>query len=1189
MSTPKEIIEGAGGDSGQPQAPDTAALGQLVGNVNSAVGTLQDSAELLVEAAARLAEHERVVADKTHYGHIKTGAGFALNPETGAHDVSFPEAMENLVAPAVDEAVEKAVKDIKGAKGDTGPAGPIGPAGPQGPKGDTGATGATGPTGPQGPKGDTGAQGPKGDTGATGATGPAGAKGDTGTQGPKGDTGATGPIGATGPTGAKGDTGAAGAAATIQVGTVTTLAAGAAATVANAGTTSAAKFNFGIPQGAQGPIGATGPTGAKGDTGAAGTAATIQVGTVTTLAAGAAATVANAGTTSAAKFNFGIPQGAKGDTGDTGATGARGATGATGPAGPAGPQGPKGDTGAIGPIGATGPAGATGATGPAGAAGAAATIQVGTVTTLAAGAAATVANVGTAAAAKFNFGIPQGAVGATGATGPAGAKGATGATGAIGPAGPAGPQGPKGDTGAIGPTGATGPAGPAGATGATGPAGPVNLGGTPSTQAFGDTAAAGVSTSAARGDHKHAMPAAPTTITGNAGSASKWAAARTLTLAGPLTGSVKIDGSVDATLTVGKVISPSNIELTPADTAGHGGFVDFHFNASTENYTSRIIEWESGILTINKSGGGIGTIKSNLEGNAATASACTGNSATATKLATPRNIAGVPFDGSAKIDLPGVNVAGTLAGSPICAGNNNSRAVSSLFYKATGTATGASTGVMAIKLPSNFAAARCMFTVELTVYNYLQTLSGAKLVISGYIDAAGAVSAKCTAFVSNSAVISEIRIAALNTDDAYILLSTPTGTWQYWSVFVENICINYNSVAVDLVADWAVSILATEELWTSVRTVPVNTRLEAATATTAEACTGNSATASALKAPRSLKVALASTDAVTFDGSAAQNAIPVTGILGVLNGGTGNKTGNAATATALATARNISISGKVTGTGTAFDGSGPISIPVTAVTADSCTGNSATATSAAACTGNSATATKLATARTIDGIGFDGSKNIIVPRYGVCNTASATVEKVATLSGFVRFTGAIVVLRWDNANTAANATLDVNSTGAAAITVGAVAAPIGALIKSMRAIFVFDGTNWELLNPGNAATATALATARNISISGKVTGTATPFNGSKDIAVNVTAVTADSCTGNSATATKLAAAKNIGGVSFDGSAAINLPGVNIAGNQNTSGNAATATTATKWNGAAKTVSAAAPSGGADGDIHIQYL
>ncbi len=50
-----------------------------------------------------------------------------------------------------------------------------------------------------------------------------------------------------------------------------------------------------------------------------------------------------------------------------------------------------------------------------------------------------------------------------------------------------------------------------------------------------------------------------------------------------------------------------------------------------------------------------------------------------------------------------------------------------------------------------------------------------------------------------------------------------------------------------------------------------------------------------------------------------------------------------------------------------------------------------------------------------------------------------------------------------------------------------------------------------------------------------------------------------STTGNAATATILATARNIGGVSFNGSANIDLPGVNTAGNQNTTGNAATAT------------------------------
>ena len=51
-------------------------------------------------------------------------------------------------------------------------------------------------------------------------------------------------------------------------------------------------------------------------------------------------------------------------------------------------------------------------------------------------------------------------------------------------------------------------------------------------------------------------------------------------------------------------------------------------------------------------------------------------------------------------------------------------------------------------------------------------------------------------------------------------------------------------------------------------------------------------------------------------------------------------------------------------------------------------------------------------------------------------------------------------------------------------------------------------------------------------------------------------------TGNADTATQLETARNIGGVSFNGTADINLPGVNTSGNQDTSGTAAIATTIT---------------------------
>ena len=59
-------------------------------------------------------------------------------------------------------------------------------------------------------------------------------------------------------------------------------------------------------------------------------------------------------------------------------------------------------------------------------------------------------------------------------------------------------------------------------------------------------------------------------------------------------------------------------------------------------------------------------------------------------------------------------------------------------------------------------------------------------------------------------------------------------------------------------------------------------------------------------------------------------------------------------------------------------------------------------------------------------------------------------------------------------------------------------------------------------------------------------------------------------TGNAATATALETARTIGGVSFNGSANIDLPGVNTTGNQDTTGNAATATTAGTVTTAAQT-------------------
>jgi hypothetical protein len=184
--------------------------------------------------------------------------------------------------------------------------------------------------------------------------------------------GAQGAKGDQGDQGLPGDPGAPGSAATVDAGTTTTVPFGDPATVTNSGTTSAAIFDFEIPQGEQGV------PGDPGDPGAPGAAATADAGTTTTLAPGSPATVVNSGSTSAAVFDFGIPEGLKGDQGDPGDPGTPGA---------------------------------------------AATIAAGTATSVPYGDPPTVTNSGSSSAAIFDFEIPEGPQGDPGPPGAGGANG----------------------------------------------------------------------------------------------------------------------------------------------------------------------------------------------------------------------------------------------------------------------------------------------------------------------------------------------------------------------------------------------------------------------------------------------------------------------------------------------------------------------------------------------------------------------------------------------------------------------------------------------------------------------------------------------------------------------------------------------------------------------------------------------
>ena len=252
---------------------------------------------------------------------------------------------------------------------------------------------------------------------------------------------------------------------------------------------------------------------------------------------------------------------------------------------------------------------------------------------------------------------------------------------------------------------------------------------------------------------------------------------------------------------------------------------------------------------------------------------------------------------------------------------------------------------------------------------------------------------------------------------------------------------------------------------------------------------------------------------------------PLTGnVTGNASGSSGSCTGNSATAT---TSTNVTVADESSDT-TCFP------LFVTAATGDlapksasgltfnsntdvlsgtfsgnitgNVTGN--TSGSSGSCTGNAATATALETARNIGGVSFDGTGNINLP--GVNTAGNQNTSGTAAVATTVTIT--------DNESTNEDNALIFTSGGDV------------------------DGGNIGLESDGTCTYNPSTGSITATGFIGALTGNASGSSGS--------------CTGNAATATALATARNIGGVSFDGTGNIDLPGVNSAGNQNTSGNAA---------------------------------
>lgn len=167
--------------------------------------------------------------------------------------------------------------------------------------------------------------------------------------------------------------------------------------------------------------------------------------------------------------------------------------------------------------------------------------------------------------------------------------------------------------------------------------------------------------------------------------------------------------------------------------------------------------------------------------------------------------------------------------------------------------------------------------------------------------------------------------------------------------------------------------------------------------------------------------------------------------------------------------------------------------------------------------------------------------DIIPPSYGTCSTAAGTAAKTVSIPGITLKTGVEITVRFSVTNTAANPTLNLNSTGAKAIRYRNTAISAGYLAANRTYRFVYDGTYWQLVGDVDTNTTyTAATAAPKAPASSAAVGTSAKYAREDHVHPVQESVTGSSgsCSGNSASASKLSTKRTIGGVQFDGSANI---------------------------------------------------
>ena len=352
----------------------------------------------------------------------------------------------------------------------------------------------------------------------------------------------------------------------------------------------------------------------------------------------------------------------------------------------------------------------------------------------------------------------------------------------------------------------------------------------------------------------------------------------------------------------------------------------------------------------------------------------TGNADTATTLETARTIGGVSFDGSANINLSGVNTTGnqdTTGNSATATALENSRTIAGQSFDGTANIDIASTNLSDSSDLARLAAPA--FTGNTT---------GVNLTLSGDLTVNGTT----TTISSTNTLISDNLLelnngAGSNANDSGLVIergSTGDNAFIGWDESSDKFIVGTTTATGASTGNLSIT--------TGTLTANIEGNITGDV-------TGNADTATTLETARTI-------GGVSFDGSSNIN------LAGVNTSGNQDTSGNSATATTLETARTIH--------GVSFDGSA--NIDLSEVIQDT-VGNmfsSNTETDIAVTyqdadgtidlvvsdiSGNASTATALATARTIAGVSFDGTANIDIASTDLSDSSNlVTATSTTTLT-----------------------------------------------------------------------------------------------------------------------------------------------------------------------------------------------